>query len=96
MTDDNDDNEDVLRRSLDAVDRQRTRLVIGLAVAVVFLFLALANARYASLSDRTNVFTHAMMVTTVVWVTVVGLGIVLQMTVMTKRILRAIELASKK
>ena len=91
-----DNNEDVLRRSLDAVDKQRTRLVIGFGVAVVFLFLALANARYASLSGSANVFTHAMMVTTVVWVTVVGLAIVIQMTVMTKRILRAIELASRK
>ena len=37
-----------------------------------------------------------MMVTTVVWVTVVGLAIAIQMMVMTKRILRAIELASKR
>jgi len=91
-----DNNEDVLRRSLDAVDKQRNRLVMGLGVAVGFLFLALANARYASLSGSANTFTDAMMVTTVVWVTVVGLAIVIQMTVMTKRILRAIELASRK
>ena len=52
-----ENNEDVLRRSLDAVDRQRNRTVIGFAVAVVFLFLALVNARYASLSGRANVFT---------------------------------------
>jgi hypothetical protein len=32
----------------------------------------------------------------IVWITVVGLAIVIQITVMTKRILRAIELASRK
>jgi hypothetical protein len=32
-----DTNEEILRRSLDAVDRHRTRLLIGLAAAVLAL-----------------------------------------------------------
>jgi hypothetical protein len=43
-----------------------------------------------------NLVTHAVMSTLIVWTTAVGLGIVIQITVRTKRILRAIELASRK
>jgi hypothetical protein len=43
-----------------------------------------------------NVFTHAVVLVIVLWTTAVGMMIVIQLTVMTKRILRAIELASRK
>ena len=91
-----DNNEEVLRRSLDAVDRHRNRLVIGFVAAVLFLLGALVNGSYVARSENVNLFTHAVMIVVVVWTTLVGLGIVIQITVMTKRILRAIELASRK
>ena len=91
-----DNNEEVLRRSLDAVDRHRNRLVIGFVAAVLFLLGALVNGSYVAHSENVNLFTHAVMIVLVVWTTLVGLAIVIQITVMTKRILRAIELASRR
>ena len=91
-----DNNEEVLRRSLDAVDRQRNRLIIGSIVTVAFLLAGLWHMTSVGRNGNANVFTHAVMIIIVVWTTAVGLGIVIQITVMTKRILRAIELASKK
>ncbi len=91
-----DNNEEVLRRSLDAVDRHRKRLIAGFVVAALFLLGALVHTSYAARGGNVNVFTHAVMIVVVVWTTMVGLGIVIQITVMTRRILRAIELASRK
>ena len=91
-----DNNEEVLRRSLDAVDRHRNRLLIGFVAAALFLLGALVHGSYVARSGNVNLFTHAVMIVIVVWTTLVGLGIVIQITVMTKRILRAIELASRK
>jgi hypothetical protein len=91
-----DTNEEVLRRSLDAVDRHRKRAIIGFTVTVMFVMASLMNGAYAARSGSVNVFTHAVMIVIVLWTTAVGIMIVIQITVMTKRILRAIELASKK
>ena len=90
-----DNNEEVLRRSLDAVDRHRTRLLVGLAVGVAVLLLAFYHAS-GVVHAQTNVFIHEIFVLLVIWMTLLTLVVVIQMTVMTKRILRAIELASKK
>jgi hypothetical protein len=91
-----DNNEEILRRSLDAVDRHRNRLIVGFVAAMVFLLAALVHGTYAARSGSITLFTHAVMVVIIVWTTAVGLGIVIQITVMTKRILRAIELAGRK
>ncbi len=91
-----DNNEEVLRRSLDAVDRHRKRAIIGFITTVAFVIASLMNGAYAARSGSVNVFTHAVMIVIVLWTTAVGIMIVIQMTVMTKRILRAIELASRK
>ncbi|MCM3880758.1 MAG: hypothetical protein ND807_11680 [Vicinamibacterales bacterium] len=90
------DNEEVLRRSLDAVDRHRTRLLIGVVVTAVLLLFALMHGADAVHSHNTNLFIHAAFLILCVWTTMLALVVVIQMTVMTKRILRAIELASKK
>ena len=92
----NDSNEEVLRRSLDAVDRHRRRLIIGFIAALVFLLASLAHMTSVARTGRVNLVTHAVMIILIVWTTAVGLGIVIQITVMTKRILRAIELAARK
>lgn len=90
-----ENNEEVLRRSLDAVDRHRTRLLIGLAVGVAMLLFAFYQASGVARSG-TNAFIHAVFVLILIWTTLLALVVVIQITVMTKRILRAIELASKK
>lgn len=92
-----DDTGDVLRRSLDTVDRHRKRLMIGLCVTVVLLLLTFvtgARAAGAGSSAVQAILAHFMML--VIWMTALTLVVVIQMTVMTKRILRAIELAWKK
>jgi heme/copper-type cytochrome/quinol oxidase subunit 2 len=92
-----DDTGDVLRRSLDAVDRHRKRLIVGLGVTVVLLLLTFvtgARAARAGTSAVQAILAHFMLL--VIWMTGLSLVVVIQITVMTKRILRAIELASKR
>ena len=91
-----DNNEEVLRRSLDAVDRHRNRLLIGVVVSAVLLLFAFTQGADAVHSGNTNKLLHAVMLVLGIWMTILALVVVIQMTVMTKRILRAIELASKK
>ena len=90
-----DSNEEVLRRSLDSIDRHRTRLIIGLVVCSLLMVGALYHAS-GVVHAGTNVLVHEVFVLLSVWTTALTLVVVLQMTVMTKRILRAIELASRK
>jgi hypothetical protein len=90
-----DDTGDVLRRSLDAVDRHRKRLMIALGVTVVLLLLTFFIGLHSVGTSSVQAFlAHFMML--VIWMTGLTLVIVIQITVMTKRILRAIELAWKK
>jgi uncharacterized membrane protein len=93
-----DSSEEVLRRSLDAVDRHRRRLVVGLVATVallLFVFFRGATAVHSGSSTATQaLLAHFIML--VIWMTVLMLVVVIQITVMTKRILRAIELASKR
>jgi hypothetical protein len=93
-----ENNEDVLRRSLDAVDRHRNRLLIGLGATVallLFVFFHGATAmRTGTGGTAQAILAHYFML--VIWMTALALVIVIQITVMTKRILRAIELAAKK
>ena len=91
-----DNNEEILRRSLDAVDRTRTRLVIATVVTGILLLLGFFHGAQAVHSHDTNMFIHAVMIILAVWTTLMTLVVVLQITAMTKRILRAIELASRK
>lgn len=89
-------NDDVLRRSLDAVDRHRNRLLIGMAVTIVLLLFAFTHGAQAIHAHDTLSLMHAVMLVLAIWMTLMTLTIVIQITVMTKRILRAIELAAKK
>jgi len=86
--------ETVLRRSLDAVDRYRRRLtwllvIAGLTVAWEFYQLA----QIASTGDVPRMIVSAVMA---LFFSTLGVGVVVvfQLTVATRRILRAIELAS--
>ena len=93
-----DNNEEILRRSLDAVDRHRNRLVIGLVATVallLFVFFRGAAAMHAGTSGREQaILAHYFIL--IIWMTALTLAVVIQVTVMTKRILRAIELATRK
>jgi len=91
-----DKNEEVLRRSLDAVDRHRNRLLIAVVLTAVILLVAFMRGADAVHSGSTTRFLHEVMVILLVWTAMLALVVVVQITVMTKRILRAIELASKK
>jgi hypothetical protein len=90
-----DSNEEILRRSLDAVDRYRRRLLIGLALMFAGLLWAFYDATDVARSG-TLYFIHAIFVILLIWTALLALVVVIQITVMTKRILRAIELASRK
>jgi len=87
--------ENVLRKSLDAVDRYRRRLMWLLAIAgttVAWEFYRLAQI--ASTGDLPKLIVSAVMVL-FFWNLGLVVVIVFQLTVATKRILRAIELASR-
>lgn len=85
--------EDVLRRSLNAVDRHRRRLMWLLAIVVVTVsweFYRLAGIK--ATGDVPGLIVEAVMVL-FFWTLGLVVVIVFQLTVATKRILRAIELA---
>jgi hypothetical protein len=89
------DNENVLKKSLDAVDRNRRRLAWVLAMAGIMLaweFYRLAAVRPGG--DVPGMIVQAVMV---LFFSILGLAvlIVFQLTTATKRILRAIDLASR-
>jgi hypothetical protein len=93
-----DNNEDVLRRSLDAVDRHRNRLFVGLGVTVALLLVVFfrgATAMHNGAGGTAQaILAHYFIL--IIWMTALALVIVIQITAMTKRILRAIEIAAKK
>jgi hypothetical protein len=87
--------ESILRRSLDAVDQQRRRLTWVLAIAAVnvaWAFYRLLEIKPTG--DLAGLIVQAVMV---LFFGILGLAvlIVVQLTTATKRILRAIELASR-
>jgi uncharacterized membrane protein len=87
----------IRRRSLDAVDRNRTRLwiaIIALAVLLVFVFVHGAWAGRGGRETTQAILAHYFML--LIRMTALTLIVILQITVMTKRILRAIDLASRK
>jgi hypothetical protein len=88
-----EDTGEVLRRSLDAVDRHRKRLIAGLVVLTLLLVATFIIGAHSA--DRVDaVLAHYFML--LIWMTALMLVVVIQITVMTKRILRAIELASRR
>jgi len=90
------DSENVLRKSLDAVDQHRRRTLWLFAIAsaaVAWEFYRLAAAKLAG--DVPGLIVQAVMAL-VFWILGVAVLIVFQITVATKRILRAIDLASRR
>ena len=90
-----DETGDVLRRSLDAVDRHRRIMMIGLGLLAVMLVLAFVFGLHSiGRSQVDAVLAHFFML--IIWVTGLTVFVVIQIASATKRILRAIELATKK
>jgi hypothetical protein len=88
-----EDTGDVLRRSLDAVDRHRKRSIAGLVLLTALLLVVFIVGAHSA--DRVEaVLAHFFML--LIWVTALTLVVVIQITAMTKRILRAIDLASRR
>jgi hypothetical protein len=71
-------------------------LLIGIVIATVPLLYAFSQAVTAIHADNITLFLHAIMLILGIWTSIMTLVVVVQVTVMTKRILRAIELASRK
>ncbi len=84
-----------LRKALDATDRHRWRLMIAFAVyaaATLWFFY-----QFQQIEQDGNVRRMLLVSVSILcfWIGTVGIAIVLQMVVMTKRILRAIELTGR-
>jgi len=89
------DTEQVLRRSLDAVDQQRRRLMWLLAIAaptVAWEVYRLGHIQHTGDVPRMIV---AAAIALFFWTLGLAVLIVFQITIATKRVLRAIELASR-
>jgi hypothetical protein len=90
-----EDTGEILRRSLDAVDTHRKRLTIALIATGLLLlgvFVTSAHPRPGGMVSA--LLAHFFIL--LLWITGLTLLVIIQITVMAKRILRAIELAWKK
>jgi hypothetical protein len=90
----------LLRNSLDAIDRFRTRVAAGIVflfVTIVFalgLLMATAAARTGGNAGQTKILFTSV-TTQMIFVALCTVVIAFQITRMTKTILRAIELSSR-
>lgn len=86
----------VLRKSLDAVDRQKWSTIFVIIIAVVLAFgafLHLAGAFHAGASVERML--QLSIIALVFWTSGLTAVVVLQLASMTRKVLRAIELASR-
>jgi hypothetical protein len=95
-----EESEVILRKSLDAVDRFRTRTLAGVLVLFLFTVLALWSLNHvAATAGGAQGQTKILFVSVAAQMVYVGLCtliVALQITRMTKTILKAIELTSQK
>ena len=89
------DTEQVLRRSLDAVDRQRRRLMWLLGIAGLTVAWELYRLAQVEPTGDVPKMIVAAAIASFFWTLGLAVLIVFQVTIATKRILRAIELASR-
>ncbi|HUK33099.1 MAG TPA: hypothetical protein VLV86_04250 [Vicinamibacterales bacterium] len=86
----------VLRKSLDAVDRHKWRMVLTVVLVSILTLVAFLRlgAAFRAGEDIARLLQLSV-VAIVFWMSGLAFVIVVQLTVMTKRILRAIELAAR-
>jgi hypothetical protein len=86
----------ILRKSLDAVDRRRSYAIIAVVIAVVVTLGAFFRLAQAFSSDAdVRRLLQLSLVAMIFWTSGLTVIVVLQLAAMTRRVLRAIELASK-
>jgi hypothetical protein len=86
----------ILRKSLDAVDLHKKRMLVTVVIAgilTLITFLRFGEAFRAG--DDVRQMLQLSVATLILWTSCLAFVVVLQLTVMTKRILRAIELSSR-
>ena len=87
--------EAAMRKALDAVDRHKRRIWVAFAVVMVLtLFGQFRLVRASHTGDVSRTIVMAVVVLEF-WTAAWAVTIVLQLTVMTKRILRAIEFSTE-
>jgi len=89
------DNDATMKRALDAVDRHQKR--VWAAIAIVMALTLVGQYRLVRTSHTGDVPRTIVtaVVVLLIWAAAWACTIVLQLTVMTKRILRAIEISTK-
>jgi len=86
----------ILRKSLDAVDLHRKRMVGTLVIAGIFTLIAFHRLGEAfRAGDDVRRMLQLSVMTLILWTACLAFVFVVQLTVMTKRILRAIDLSSR-
>ncbi len=88
------EDEAVLRKSLDAVDRHQRRVAWGVAVATILLIAGFFHLHAGQMADVRSAVAAAMVILAF-WTAGLTLVTVLQVSAATKRILRAIDVAAR-
>jgi hypothetical protein len=87
----------ILRKSLDAVERRRSFAIITVVIAIVVTLGAFFRHAQAFSSDAdVRRLLQLSLVAMIFWTSGLTIIVVLQLAAMTRRVLRAIELASKR
>jgi len=85
----------ILRQSLDAVDRHRRRMFAGFTIVVIVMAIAQFRLGLAGTANDVPKMLTVVLVVLMLWISAMAIAIIVQLTKMTKMILRAIELATR-
>ena len=89
------DEHTILRQSLDAVDRHRRRMFVGFTIVVIVMAIAQFRLGLAGTANDVPKMLTVVLVVLMLWISAMAIAIIVQLTKMTKMILRAIELATR-
>ena len=89
------DENTTLRQSLDAVDRHRRRMFAGFTIVVIVMAIAQFRLGLAGTANDVPKMLTVVLVVLMLWISAMAIAIIVQLTKMTKMILRAIELATR-
>jgi len=89
------DENTTLRQSLDAVDRHRRRMFVGFTIVVIVMAIAQFRLGLAGTANDVPKMLTVVLVVLMLWISAMAIAIIVQLTKMTKTILRAIELATR-
>ena len=89
------DENTTLRQSLDAVDRHRRRMFVGFTIVVIVKAIAQFRLGLAGTANDVPKMLTVVLVVLMLWISAMAIAIIVQLTKMTKTILRAIELATR-